>query len=586
MSPRANTWEERWIAVQNVFSFGVVLYEMATGRQAFTGDTSAAVFDAILHQTPDSPMSLNPELPLELERIINKTLEKDGELRYQSAAEIRADLKRLKRDLDSNRRSVPGTNSEHALQKGRAPKVRSKVIDSLAVLPLVNGTGLEETEYFSDGITESIIGSLSQLPRMRVMARSTVFRYKGKELDPQTAGRELKVRAVIVGRLLKRGENVTLGLELVDVEDGAQLWSAYFNRKLADIFQVQEQIATEISNKLRVRLTGDQRKRLTKRQTQNTEAYQLYMKGRFHWARRTDESLMKSLECFQLAVERDPSYALAYAGIADVLITALNYSVIAPSVGLPKAREAVAKALELDEFLADAHAILGVIRVIYEWDAEAGEKEFQRAIELNPNDSNTLRYYGLAMIHQGRCGEAEARVRQALEFDPLSPLMNTVLGAFLSFGRQYEAAAEQLRKTLEMDPNFPDAYYWFAMIGLNSGKYDEALIHIQKALTLSGGDVRMRCTSAALEALAGHKEEALTQLQRLLRLAELRYVSPVYLSMVYFGLGDLDSMCEFLEKGFQEQDPSLRPAFSSPFFDVLHSNQCFQDLRRRLGIAP
>jgi len=435
-------------------------------------------------------------------------------------------------------------------------------------------------------VTESIIGSLSQLPRMRVMARSTVFRYKGKEIDPQTAGRELKVRAVIAGRLLKRGDIVTLGLEMVDVEDGAQLWSAYFNRNLADIFDVQDQVATEISEKLRVRLSGEQKKRLIKRQTRSTEAYQLYMHGRFHEARRTEASIRQSLECFQLAVQRDPSYALAYAAIADVYLTALIYSVIAPSIGLPKARAAVGKALELDDSCAEAHAVLAYIQSVYDWDAVGSEKEFRRAMEINPNDSTTLLRGGICLAYQGRLGEAEATLRRALETDPLSLAVNIYLGAVLGFGRRYEAAAEQLRKTLDMDPNFADAEYWFAGMLWMSGKREEAFIHIQRACALSGGDVRIRCVLAAFQAFSGHKEEALAQLRELLVLAEQRYVSPAHLAQVYFGLGDLETMFDRMEKAFQERDAALHPLLRSPFLDALHPDPRFQDLQRRLGIAP
>jgi len=569
----------------DVFSFGLVLYEMATGKQAFTGDTSVAIFDAILHQTPDSPTNINPELPSEFERIINKALEKDRELRYQVAAEMRADLKRLKRDLDLSLPSPTSSANEYSIQRGRVPRGRSKFIDSLAVLPLVNGTGLDETEYFSDGVTESIIGSLSQLPRIRVMARSTVFRYKGREIDPQTVGRELKVRAVITGRLLQRGDSVILGLELVDVEDGAQLWSAYFSRKLADIFDVQEQISAEISDKLRVRLTSEQRRRLTKQHTRDAEAYRFYLKGQFHRAKATDESYKKALECFQLAVERDPNYALAYSCMATIYVALGGNSMLAPEIALPRAKAAVGKALELDESLTEAHAMLGYIQVIYEWNTEAGEKEFRRAIELNPNDAVTLRTYGLALAQLGRFREAEAALRQALEIDPLSLVANTHLAIVLLLARHHDVGVEQLHKTLEIDPNFPDAHYRLALAQRASGKYDEAIAHIQKGLTLSGSDIRMRCTLAALEADTGHRETALAQLQELLRLAEQRYISPVLLLHVYIALKDFDTAFDLLERAVQGRDPLLHSALRSRSLDILRPDPRFKHLLHRLGIT-
>jgi eukaryotic-like serine/threonine-protein kinase len=518
-----------------------------------------------------------------LERIICKVLEKDRELRYQSAAEIRADLKRLKRDLDSGPTRAADSASHVRAQEGRPAKPRSKTIDSLAVLPLANATGLEETEYFSDGVTETLIGSLAQLPRIRVMARSTVFRYKGKEIDPQTAGRELHVRAVIAGRLLKRGDQVTLGLEMVDVADGAQLWSAYYNRNLAGIFTMQEQIATEIADKLRGRLSGEQQKRLKKRHTQDPEAYQLYLKGRFFWARRTEDSIKKSFEYFQLAIQRDPNYALPYAGLAGSYVVAQLYSMLAPSVGLPKAKAALSKALELDKTLAEAHATQAMILSVFDLDAAASEKEFQQAMELNPNSSETYRFYAWHMLQLGRLTEAEAALKTALDIDPLSLLANTYLGFVFLFGEQYKASEEQLRKTLEIDPNYSDAHFWLSVTLFHSGRRDEAIAQIQKGLELSGGDMRMRCALAAWEAMIGHKETALAHLAEILNLGGHRYVSPVHLSHVYIGLEELEKMFDLLEKGFEERDPALRPFLALPEISKrLRMHPRFQELVRRI----
>jgi TolB-like protein/Tfp pilus assembly protein PilF len=477
--------------------------------------------------------------------------------------------------------------SGRQVEKVRASKTRSKTIDSLAILPLVNATGLEETEYFSDGVTEMIIGSLAHLPRMRVMARSTVFRYKGKEIDPQTVGRELNVRAVVAGRLLKRGDLVSLRVELVEVEDGAQLWSASYNRSLADIFVMQDEIATEVSDKLRARLTGNQRKRLTKRHTQNTEAYQLYLMGRFHLIRRTEESFRKSLEYFQQAVEHDPDYALAYAGLADAYLIGQYYSVIAPDVGLPKAKDAIARALELDESLAEVHTSLGSIRSLQDWDAQAGETEFRRAIELNPNYSTAFSWYAMNHLWPlGRVAEAEAALQRALEVDPFSLITNTHLGLIFGAMGKYEAAEKQYRKTLEMDRNFAEAHFSLGMGCGLSGKFEEAIGHVQHGITLSKGDVRMRCCLAFLKAVSGRKEEAVAQLKELLRLAETRYISPPFLSLVYLGLGDFDMTFALLEKALQERNLHLRFMNRSYVFNVLRPDVRFQDLLRRMHLVP
>ena len=383
MSPEQVRGEEL-DARSDLFSFGDVLYEMTTGRQAFPGNTSGALLEAVLSRAPSSAMHLNPELPPELERILQKALEKDRKLRYQTASDLLADLKRLKRDMESGRVATSSRPPDAARAR---PRRRGRAIDSLAILPFQNASGDPDAEYISDGITETIINSLSQLPKLRVVPRTTVFRYKGREVDPQAVGRDLDTRAVLAGRVLQRGDTLIIRAELVDVANESQIWGAQYNRKLSDIFSVQEEIAKEISEKLRLRLTSHERKRLAKRYTEKTEAYQLYLKGRYHWNRRTEEGLKKGIEYFEQAIAKDPSYALAYAGLADcnALFECGGYAGLAEKEAMSKASAAAGTAREIDDTLAEAHTSVAFVKFRFEWNWPEAESEFKRAIELNPN---------------------------------------------------------------------------------------------------------------------------------------------------------------------------------------------------------
>ncbi|MBP1610447.1 MAG: serine/threonine protein kinase with repeat, partial [Acidobacteria bacterium] len=398
----------------DIFSLGVVLYEMATGKRPFEGTTSGVVFNAILSQAPTAPIRLNPDLPGELERIINKAMEKDRKLRYQAASELCIDLQRLKRDSDSGKSlvtaaeatqakagrrwllyaalavvlvAIAGTGAYVYLGRGGEP------IDSIAVMPFVNVGGDPDTEYLSDGISESLINNLAQLPNLRVVPRSVTFRYKGIEVDAQKVGKDLNVRSILMGRVVQRGDSLNVQAELVDVQKVSQLWGAQYNRKLPDLLTVQETITTEISDKLRLRLTGVTQKLLTKRYTENTEGYQLYLRGRYYWNQRTEEGFKKGIQYFNQAIEKDPDYALAYAGLADSYLMLGGYGYLASEDARPRAKAAAKRALELDENLAEAHTLLASVAVGYDWNWPEAEKGFRRAIILNPNYATAHHWY-------------------------------------------------------------------------------------------------------------------------------------------------------------------------------------------------
>jgi TolB-like protein/DNA-binding winged helix-turn-helix (wHTH) protein/Tfp pilus assembly protein PilF len=460
---------------------------------------------------------------------------------------------------------------------------RGDAIDSVAVLPFVNAGTDPDAEYLSDGIPETLIGQLSQIPRLKVMARSTVLRYKGANVDPQKVGRELNVRAVLTGRVLQRGEMLTISMELMDVRDGSQLWGKQYNRKLADTLAVQEDIAREVTDKLRLRLASVEEKRLTAHVTENADAYQLYLKGRYHWNKRTPDGIQKAIESFQQAIEKDPGYALAYAGLADCYHVPANP--LPPRKKMPLAKAASMKALQLDDTLVEAHTSLARVLFVYDWDWPAAEKEFKRAIELNSRYAPAHQWYGGYLTATGRFREADAEKKLALELEPLSLIINFEVGLASYFSRNYNQAIDQFQKTLELDANFPPPNTFLAAAYEQKGMLQEATTAFQKAITIAQGPARTQATAGLgyVYAVSGRKAEARKILAELQSLSEHSYVPATDMALIYAGLGDKDKAFAWLDKAYEEHSFSLSNLKVEPRFDPLRSDPRFADLLRSIG---
>jgi len=580
----------------DLFSFGVVLYEMVTGSQPFKGDTSGAITDAILHQVPVAPVRLNHKVPAALERIVNKALEKDRDLRYQHASEIREELQRLKRDSAAPVRTWRRRTALAAVAVVLAPllalatwwavlrRPAGGAINSLAVLPFVNTSADPSTEYLSDGITESVIDNLSQLPSLRVMARGTVFRYKGKEADPLKMGRDLRVRAVLSGRLVQRGNVVVVQAELIDVANGSRLWGGQYSRKMADVFALQEDLSTEISERLRLRLTGEQKQRLTRRYTENAEAYQLYLKGRYYWNKGTEDGAKKSIEYFQQATEKDPAYAVAYAGLADSYNQLAAFSWLPPREVVPKSKAAALRALEIDDHLADAHYALGYASIIYDWDWAAANKHYERALALNP--FSPWWSYSLYFSTLGRWNEALAEDKHALDLDPLSLMTNYRMGRDLYMARRFDEAIEQFKNMLEMDPGSPLVHWHLGLAYAEKGMYREALSELEIYSALTRRSPLALAFLANVLARSGERSRALQVLAELKAASKQKYVNSASFARVYAGLGDKEQAFAWLEKAYDERSTPLYFLKVDPIWDPLRSDPRFNDLLRRIGLPP
>ena len=577
----------------DIFSLGLVLYEMATGRQAFGGGTGGATIEAVLTRPPVSVRKLNRDTPPRLEEIIDKALQKDRALRYQQTADLLAELRDVKENSEFGRngamesivRSTASSVRTSTVRRGGIRTERMpKSIGSLAVLPFENVSRDPENEYLSDGIPGSLINNLASVPRLRVIAQSTVFRYKGRQVDPQAVGRELNVRAVLTGRMMQSGGSLRIGTELVDVATGTQLWSSQFDRKPGDIFAIQDEISNEISEKLRLQLTRAEKKQLIKRHTEDAEAYRLYLQGRHHWNRWTEEGFYKAIGYFQRAVEKDPGYALAYAGLADSYVLLGWNSYLPPKDAFPKGRAAAMSALQLDPGVGEAHAPLAAVLWLYDWQWPEAHGEFKRSLALNRSYPTANHWYAEFVMTMGRQVDAIAKMKSSQELDPLSLIISVAIGWAFYMARRYDEAIEQLLRTVELDPHYPVTYWILGLLYRITDRHDLAITAGEKGVNLSGGSPLIRAALAHTYAISGRTNQANKVLNDLIALAKHKYVAPHFFAGIHIGLGDNERALEYLEKSFEEHSHWLIYLHIDPSMDALRGSPRFQDLLRRVGL--
>jgi TolB-like protein/Tfp pilus assembly protein PilF len=587
------------------------------GRAPFQGATASHIIVSILENNPPPLERPAGGVPAELERIVSKALAKDREGRYQTIKDLMIDLRNLKQrsefeaEKERSEHPVLARGAIAPIAEAAGPKYKrillsilaaffavpaltylfyvsshsKAAIDSLAVLPFVNTSADPDAEYLSDGITESLINSLSKLPAIRVIARSSVFRYKGHQMDPQAAGRELGVTAVLTGRVMQRGDNLTISAELVNTRDNRHMWGEQYNRRLSDLIVVQQDIVNQMSDQLRPQLTGEQRRQALKNYTANIDAYELYLKGRYYFNKTTDVAFQKSMTYFQQAVRIDPNYALAYAGIADSYY-GLSWSTLSSSEAMPKARAAAEDALRIDESLPEGHTSLAMVKWLYDWKWSEAEQEFRRALVLNPSYAFAHQQYGIFLALMGRFDESQAELRNAKKLDPLSLWVNADLALSLYFARRYDQAIVQLQSTLDMDPNFENAHWMLWTIYEQKGMHAKAVDEYLKAASEIGTTTDEIAALKKTYETAGWDGFLEQRLKQFLERSKRGYLSPRFIAEAYIDLGERDQAFEWLDKAVQSRDSVSIWLKVHPEFDPLRSDPRFEELMRRVGLPP
>jgi eukaryotic-like serine/threonine-protein kinase len=615
----------------DIFSFGVLLYEMLTGKKPFEGETPMDVIGAILGSEPEPIGDLLEDVSPDIERIINKLLRKDRDERYQTVKDVLIDLRDVRKEMEfqhklkltpqrkKTTRKVASTTVQAKAQttssaesivgeikkrkvavaialavllisaaglfywtsaRWNLTQAEHEAIDSIAILPFQNKNEDAETEYLSESLAESLIFGLSQLPNLKVSPSSAVFRYKGKEIDPIKIGSELGVNAVMTGRIDQRGDNLTLSVELVDVRNNKLLWGKHYDHKLTDLMSTQREITTEITQNLRLKLSADER--TPKYYTKNPEAYQLYLKGHYYASRYTKEGFSKGIDYFEQAIANDPNFAKAYSGLAFCYLNQTDW-VFAPKDSVPKVRQAVERALAIDETLAEAHTMQAMVLLQYDWDWTAAEREFRRAIQIDPNYALGRSFLAWYLAAMGRFDESIAEDKRALELDPLSPAVNADLGWDLYMARRYDEAIDQLRKAIDLEPN-----YWVSRVLLGrcyeqKGKQKEAVEEFEKARHIENSIPEVLAALGHGYAMSGRKAEAMQIIRDLQERSKKEFVPSFSIATIYLGLGMKEEAIEHIVKAYQEGSYYMIYLKVDPLLDSVRSDPRFVDVMRGVG---